>query len=225
MFFVIRTNPSESAIALAKALDGKKRSRTYGKVKKGDVCIGWGERVPTTTIKVLNGKPVGNKLQDIEMLEDAEVPTVMVAMGPVAGWLPRVAHHAGGKDLLMSPEHPDYYVRREEIATEYRCHSFMGRSIRGGRKVHRDGFPNPHPWIRSWEAGWRIAYDGSIRQRHRDIAHRAVRALGLDFGAVDIGERADGSVFVLEVNRAPGIEAGTIEAYARAIKEWANANQ
>ena len=66
-----------------------------------------------------------------------------------------------------------------------------------------------------------ISYDGEVvKQRHRDIAHQAIQALGLQFGAVDIGERADGSLLVLEVNRAAGVEGGTVEAYARAVRRW-----
>ena len=76
-----------------------------------------------------------------------------------------------------------------------------------------------HPWIRSYEGGWRVLYDGiSSKKKHRELAHRAVAALGLDFGAVDIGEAANGTLTVLEVNRAPGIEGGTVDAYAKALK-------
>lgn len=80
-------------------------------------------------------------------------------------------------------------------------------------------------WIRSWDSGWRMVWqEGAVKQRHRDIAHQAVSALGLDFGAVDIGELADGTLLVLEVNRAPGIEGSTLEAYANAIEAWASGN-
>jgi glutathione synthase/RimK-type ligase-like ATP-grasp enzyme len=56
----------------------------------------------------------------------------------------------------------------------------------------------------------------------REIAAAAVTALGLDFGAVDLAQRPDGTLFVLEVNRAPGVEAGTAVAYAQAIQRWLN---
>lgn len=142
---------------------------------------------------------------------------------PDASWIGRLNHHVGGNDLLNPPERPDYYVKRESIVREYRVHSFRQQSIRAGQKTHRDGVEAPHQWIRSWDGGWRISYDGErIRQRHRDLAHQAVAALGLDFGAVDLAEREDRSIFVLEVNRAPGLEGGTIDAYANAVMRWAN---
>lgn len=139
-------------------------------------------------------------------------------------WLGRKNSHIGGDDLLAAYGFtPDFWVKKESIVLEYRVHSFLGRSIRGGIKEPWIGGP-AHPWIRSYDAGWRIHY-GGIRQDHRNIAHAAVKALGLDFGAVDIGERADGSLIVLEVNRAPGLEGGTISAYASAITQWARGGQ
>jgi len=136
-------------------------------------------------------------------------------------WVGRLSHHIGGNDLLNPPNRPDFWVKKENITREFRVHSFKGRSIRSGMKIPRVGVAEPHSWIRSWDSGWRISYDGStIRQRHRDIAHRAIIALGLDFGAVDVAEKADGSIFILEVNRAPGLEGGTIRAYADAINLW-----
>jgi hypothetical protein len=141
--------------------------------------------------------------------------------GPDPNWLGRTNNHTGGLDLLTPTNQPDYFAKKEEFVNEYRVHSFGGVSIRAGKKVPRENCAQ-HPWIRSWDGGWRISYDGdSVRQRHRNIAHAAVAALGLHFGAVDIGERADHSVVVLEVNRAPGLEGGTIDVYARKIREWA----
>lgn len=135
-------------------------------------------------------------------------------------WVGRASDHVGGTDLLRGNA-TDYFVRREQLVREFRVHSFLGRSIRAGVKVQRPGFANPHAWIRSYDGGWMISYDGdTVRQAHRDLAHRACEALGLDFGAVDIGEKADGSLIVLEVNRAPGLEGGTVTSYARAINRW-----
>ena len=149
------------------------------------------------------------------------VPLPVFPPVPAVDWLGRTNSHVGGNDLLNPIINPDFYVKKEAIVKEYRIHSFKGKSIRAGIKAVRDGFPNPHAWIRSHEAGWRIKYDGvSSKKKHRELAHKAVTALGLDFGAVDIAERANGSLFVLEVNRAAGIEGGTISAYADAIQRW-----
>jgi hypothetical protein len=148
----------------------------------------------------------------------------------VGEWLGRTFDHVGGNDLLH-PTRADYYSKKETFVNEYRVHSFFGRSIRAGKKVPRTPQSEtpftgtPHAWIRSFEAGWQISYADDFaasnkKQKIRDIAHAAVKALGLEFGAVDIGELADGTLVVLEVNRAPGIEQGTTAAYGRAIRKW-----
>lgn len=140
-------------------------------------------------------------------------------------WLGRLNSHVGGNDLLNPPGVADYYVKKETLVREYRVHSFAGVSIRGGQKIPRTGIEAPHEWIRSWDGGWRISYDGrALRERHREVAHSAITALGLTFGAVDIGERADRTLLVLEVNRAPGLEGGTIAAYAQAIQRLIGEN-
>ena len=142
----------------------------------------------------------------------------------VGVWLGRMRNHVGGNDLFTPPVTPDFYVKKENIVREFRVHSFCGKSIRAGVKEAAEGAGiNLHPWIRSYDGGWRIKYDGvTVTQRHRDIAHAAVKALGLDFGAVDIAELADGRLIVLECNRAPGLDGGTITKYAEAIQRWLN---
>jgi hypothetical protein len=157
---------------------------------------------------------------------------------PVQPWIPRLNNHTGGRDLLHPPVTPDFWVKKENIASEIRIHCFLGRSIRAGRKVVREGFfapgqANPlnlnqpaNPWIRSYDGGWKIDYDGfQSTPAQRDLAQNACNTLGLQFGAVDIGIRGDGSMLVLEVNRAPGLEGGTVTSYATAIQGWLNGTE
>lgn len=161
---------------------------------------------------------------DLTTLEQAlaiPVPTIV----PVE-WLPRRNNHVGGNDLLQTRTEggvttPDYYSKKEDIVEEYRLHSFCGKSIRAGKKAPREGFTNPHPWIRAFDAGWRIVYDNyeSTREQ-RDLSARACEELGLQFGAVDLGKRRNNSLVVLEVNRAPGLEGGTVTSYVAAIQKW-----
>ena len=140
---------------------------------------------------------------------------------PVVEWLPRKFHHVGGNDLLHPPAQPDYFARKENLVKEYRIHWFNGRSIRAG--VKQPIGTEYHPWIRSFDGEWSTQYDGfGSTAAMRRLASKAVKALQLDFAAVDLGEKDDGSLIVLEVNRAPGIEGGTVTAYANAIKDWAN---
>jgi len=139
-------------------------------------------------------------------------------------WLARTTDHERANDLLNPNVRPDFWVKKENIVGEVRVHSFRGKSIGAGRKVKMR--PDAHPWIRSIDSGWDETYDNRrhITDAHRILAHQAVAALKLDFGAVDIGELQDGTLMVLEVNRAPGIDGWLVEAYANAIRGWMNGN-
>ena len=67
---------------------------------------------------------------------------------PVGEWLGRSNQHVGGADLLHPTGHADFWVKKEALVNEYRVHSFLGRSIRAGRKILREGFFVPgttHP--------------------------------------------------------------------------------
>jgi hypothetical protein len=141
---------------------------------------------------------------------------------PAETWVARRNAHVGGDDLREGIQAGDFYSRKEPITSEYRVHIWKGKSIRAGQKVKRDGFETTaHPWIRSYESGWRVNYsEFKSSKAMRELAAKAVETLGLTFGAVDLGELADGSLLVLEVNRAPGIEGGTTGTYAERIKTW-----
>lgn len=183
-----------------------------------------GETVPRSGPRIRGIDELITSLTGLRAALNTPIPTARTEAVPATGeWVGRASDHVGGTDLL-SGTGTDFFVKKETFTNEYRVHSFAGVSIRAGKKVPRDGFTagrNLHPWVRSWDGGWRILYDGvSVKQRHRDVARQAVEALGLDFGAVDIGERADGTLCVLEVNRAPGLEGGTIDRYVSAITKW-----
>jgi hypothetical protein len=145
---------------------------------------------------------------------------------PVETWLPRRNNHMGGSDLLNpNVAEANFWSKKENIVEEYRLHMFRGKSIRAGKKVKqavRDGRPQTsHDWIRSYDAGWIINYEGfSSTKEMRKLAAKALKALNLDFGAVDIGKKADGTLIVFEVNRAPGIEGNSIAAYVKHIQAW-----
>jgi hypothetical protein len=224
---VYRTDKSASADALTKALKATRIGQgNLPEFEKGDVVVCWGARIGKVPkgVRVLNNAPLLDKLEQIDILTAAAVPTVTVRRNLDDGWIHRNVEHYDGSDLANAPKLDviGFWVKRENIEEEYRVHSFNGVSIRAGVRVPAD--ENAHPWIRTYRHGWRISCDGfRSTPRMRDISHLAVKALGLEFGAVDVGKKIDGSYIVLEVNRAAGIEnENTMVAYAGAIKEWAN---
>ena len=133
--------------------------------------------------------------------------------------------------VILDPEHPDnhetnapLYSRYVKKRHEYRIHVVNGQVIDSQRKGLREE-------LRGTEADFRVRNlangfvfvrnDGhQIPQSCNDIAIASVRALGLDFGAVDlIWNEREQLPYVLEVNTAPGLSGTTLENYARAMQE------
>lgn len=161
-----------------------------------------------------------DKLHEMRVLTDAGVAVPPHSKHPKPGWLARSFRHRSGSDLLRGGR-GDYYVEKVETVREFRVHVYNGKSIRLGVKVPAKD-PH-HPFIRTKQGGWKLSYGGAAeypqeRAAAREIAKRAVDALSYQFGAVDVGIRPSGEAIVWEVNSAPGLEGGTIEAYADHIR-------
>jgi D-alanine-D-alanine ligase-like ATP-grasp enzyme len=105
-----------------------------------------------------------------------------------------------------------HFMEFVEAEREYRVHIFNGKSIR----ISEKGFTDDRK------------KDYITRKPTHDVrtvrqaAKRAVSAVGLDFGAVDILARGEANqeVFVLEVNSAPGLGGSMPELYARTFIKW-----
>lgn len=181
--------------------------------------VNWGAIWPKSSgHRVLNKRVIHNKYKELQILSKAGVECVEADLEHHEGWLARKFKHQEANDLLANLATGDYYTKFREISQEFRVHVFKERSIRLAVKVPR--IPHPNPRFRSWQEGWKFSYDGvSGAPDLRRIAKRAVKALELDFGAVDIGREPNGKLFVLEVNTRPGLEGGTIAAYGRHIME------
>lgn len=117
------------------------------------------------------------------------------------------------------------YIKKEK---EYRVHVFAGEAIfvQQKKKEREVEQTNDQKLIRNRDNGWVfcLTNDEEVPQALKDEAIKAVAALGLDFGAVDIiiGKQ-DGLPYVLEVNTAPGIQSPTLlDAYVSAILNWFN---
>jgi len=194
------------------------------------VVVSWGEpyRFPLPEGGVLLNPPEGfvGKMTELRRLKESGVKVPEMAFilpAPNTGeWLARTRHHVGGEDLLHPPERPDFWTRKLNFTKEFRVHVWKGLTMKVGMKVPMEGM-EPHVWIRSRAAGWKISYgqdaQEAIRQKVRDAAKAATKVLALDFGAVDVGVCRDGTPVVLEVNRAPGADGATSMKYAEKIKE------
>jgi D-alanine-D-alanine ligase-like ATP-grasp enzyme len=94
---------------------------------------------------------------------------------------------------------------------EYRVHIFKGKSIR----VSEKSFFNDDRGKRDY-----VTVNHNTELSHvRKAAKKAVEALGLDFGAVDI-LATDDECWVLEVNAAPGLGGTMPRLYAETFLAW-----
>jgi hypothetical protein len=224
-YYVYRTDKSEGADSLVRALGAKRlKNDTRVELKSGDVVVNWGAVLAYPVprgVRVLNNTNLLDKFEQVKIMTKAKVETV-TAVKTLEAWIHRDLEHYDGNDLKRGLGLGGFWVKREDIVKEFRVHSFDGKSIRAG--VKEPAGPDAHPWIRTYTHGWRINCTGfRSSPQMREIAHAAVKALKLEFGAVDIGQRADGSLLVIEVNRSPGAETDSqpFEAYADAVREWA----
>lgn len=104
-----------------------------------------------------------------------------------------------------------HFMEFVEADHEYRVHVFNGRSIR----ISEKSYPSRET-DRFW---WRAIKPTSNVKHVRKAAKQAVKALGLDFGAVDV-LATENKCWVLEVNAAPGIGGSLPKLYAETFKRW-----
>lgn len=110
------------------------------------------------------------------------------------------------------------YVRYMPKKQEYRVHVCKGQAVDIQRKARRKEVADEDiNWkIRNHDNGFIFARNEAEAPPHDVIVQsvNAVKALGLDFGAVDVifndGEQR---AYVLEVNTAPGLSGTTLEGY------------
>lgn len=110
------------------------------------------------------------------------------------------------------------FTRYFKKSREVRVHVAKGEVIATAEKLKRLGQPGDY-WVRSHTRGWIFAEARAPLGEADEVARRAVEAIGLDFGAVDIGIDSDGRAVVFEVNTAPGLEGRTLEAYVNYFRE------
>lgn len=114
------------------------------------------------------------------------------------------------------------YTRLVNKTKEYRVHcTGVGQVIDVRRKAKRNGYELTDTGRVVWNHGNGFVFkiEGVVPDSDTNIvcreAIKAVQALGLDFGAVDIGYNHETQqAWVFEVNTAPGLEGSTVQHYA-----------
>lgn len=112
----------------------------------------------------------------------------------------------------------DYFIPYIPTRSEYRVHvigmaaAFMQQKefIKGKGRILS-------PWLRNKKMGWRLVRCPAIAGVCY-MGIRAVAALGLDFGAVDILRSDTDTLWVLEVNTAPALRGTQLEDWSETFK-------
>lgn len=111
------------------------------------------------------------------------------------------------------------YVKAVKKDKEYRVHVFQGNIIDFQLKKKKHDFEGGISGIRNHTNGWIYARsDVELPETVATESIKAVQALGLDFGAVDVCTDRESNVFVFEVNTAPGLYNSTLDSYVRAFR-------
>lgn len=86
---------------------------------------------------------------------------------------------------------------------------------RQAKKFAQDG---ANMLIRSNRLGWKFARVKTVDKKLEAEAVKALKAIGLDFGAVDCCVDVSGKPFIIEVNTGPGLEETPFAAWVAALK-------
>jgi glutathione synthase/RimK-type ligase-like ATP-grasp enzyme len=199
----------------------------------------------------LNGSGAVNKREARELFRDNDVPmprllTEDEAFATVVDGtyiIGRPDHHMKGRGFWKC--HTMYEVsraiqgtRRKQAAThwmefipnaqEYRVHIWLGKSIRISEKDFTDMRVTRLYEGRRGDIRAELSFmarkptcDKETLKSVRRAAKKAVKALDLDFGAVDVLVN-DNGVYVLEVNSAPGLGGSLPTLYSQKMLEWAD---
>lgn len=242
-------NASESAKALS-AVSGYKRIRHEGKPLKVGTVINWGaSKIEREIEGAIINKPeaiakASNKLSAFksfkekgvstpEFTESLEEANKWLADGSIVVARTKLNAHSGEGIVIVDPDadpkvdipNAKLYTKYVPKAEEYRLHVYRGIVFFVQRKARNKDVPDD-------KVNWKVRNHGNgfiysnqdVKVFALDKAHRqaieAVKALGLDFGAVDlVYNRKKNEHYVLEVNTAPGLTGRTLEAYVQLFKD------
>lgn len=114
----------------------------------------------------------------------------------------------------------EFYTKHVGHDDEYRVHVFKGLIINIGVKVAMRREANR--LVRNAdERNWDFQHVEHAPFPVCRAGMKAIEALGLDFGAADIGYKTStNDTWVFEVNTAPGVGHNTITCYANAIRRY-----
>ncbi len=86
--------------------------------------------------------------------------------------------------------------------------------------VGKRNLAHPDQIVKSNTRGWKFSQVKNATPALEKVAIDAVKAIGLDFGAVDCCILNGGNVAIIEVNTGPGLSGSSFDAYVAAFKDF-----
>ena len=140
------------------------------------------------------------------------------SIGVVLPWLARKVHHMKGKDIrvcsnweqvkkVIEAKKHDFFSVFIPTETEYRVWVFQDEAFAVYEKQYK-GEGEYKGYMRNLRFGFKFEKRDDLRVSAEITVPciKAVKALSMDFGAVDLLKGKDGKFYVLEVNSMPAIE-------------------
>jgi glutathione synthase/RimK-type ligase-like ATP-grasp enzyme len=225
---------------LARALDTIRVYPDRQYVQKPDhAVINWGSsRQPNWENGRIYNKPsrvayATNKLRSLYKFNEFDVPTVEWTEYSYEAdrwreWDKVFARtiltgHSGKGIVVCTTElvPAPLYTKEFKKTNEYRVHVWGNEVLDIQEKRKRLG-TGPSSDCDIWNHGNDFVFarqNVECPDSVKDAAILAVKALGLDFGAADVGYNTNGDVAVFEVNTAPGLTGTTLTKYVEKINE------
>lgn len=173
-------------------------------------------------------------VRTIEAFNPADAQRLPQGRFPLLG---RKRSHVGGTDITLALQPEDVPLRVRAGAefftpyipsvTEYRVYVYRSQHLGTYQKVLVR--PQEYKKVgRNYKNGFafQLVRSEAVPRDAVSLAGDAVKALELDFGAVDILQGKDRHFYVLEVNSAPGVEGEgrqVIQSLADKIATWEQA--
>jgi hypothetical protein len=206
---------------------------------KPDVLIRWGvsRRVRyKPNIGVLNSRRALrnniNKFRAFKLLADAELSLPKFSKNPNDLNYPMLGRgktHQEGNDICLILQKEDlrfirccFYTEYVKKHKEFRVHIIGGKPVIIGEKTFK-GEPNDYSAL-----CWNREHKFKLKNRRAldiDVLNecvKAVKVLGLDFGAVDLIIGEDNNPYILEVNSCPRLDRKHREIYAKELRGLIN---
>jgi hypothetical protein len=232
------------AKSLAMALKAKRILPEHSRYKyfPNHVVINWGRRnIPWYRggMNVIN-RPENvataiNKVSSFNVLlaEKVRVPNFSTNIEDAKNWIKKeeivfcrtLTSASAGRGIVIARQLSELvpaplYVAYKKKKSEFRIAVVDGKVVDFSQKRRKTDFEGEVcNLIRSHDKGWVFCRENCVPPKIAlDEAVKAVKAMKLDFGAVDvIYNESENHAYVLEVNTAPGLEGQTIINYSNAL--------